>query len=69
MTKDLHSFLQEYERDFPAEVVHIEKEVDARYEITALVSKLKKQKKFPILFFHRVKTARGISTLPLIVFL
>ena len=45
MTKDLHSFLQEYERDFPAEVVHIEKEVDARYEITALVSKLEKQKK------------------------
>ena len=69
MTKDLHSFLQEYERDFPAEVVHIEKEVDARYEITALVSKLEKQKKFPILFFHRVKTSRGIPSLPLIVFL
>ena len=69
MTKDLHSFLKEYERDFPAEVVHIEKEVDARYEITALASKLEKQKKFPILFFHRVKTVRGISSLPLIVFL
>jgi 2,5-furandicarboxylate decarboxylase 1 len=69
MAKDLHSFLEEYERDFPSEVVHIEKEVDARYEVTALVSKLERQKKFPILFFHRVKTTRGISSLPLITFL
>jgi 3-polyprenyl-4-hydroxybenzoate decarboxylase len=38
MTKDLHSFLKKYERDFPGEVVHIEKEVDARDEVTALVA-------------------------------
>jgi 3-polyprenyl-4-hydroxybenzoate decarboxylase len=38
MTNDLHSFLKEFERDFPGEVVYIEKKVHARYEIAALVA-------------------------------
>lgn len=69
MAKDLHSFLEDYERAFPREVVHIEKEVDVRYGITAIATRLEAAKKFPILIFHRVKTHDGLSPLPVITFL
>jgi 2,5-furandicarboxylate decarboxylase 1 len=61
--------LEEYERAFPQEVIHIEQEVDARYGITAIATKLEAAKKFPVLIFHRVKTDLGPSPLPLITFL
>jgi len=43
-TYDLHSFLDQYERDYPDEVVHIEEPLDAAWEITALATKLEKTK-------------------------
>ena len=68
MAKDLRSFLTEYEKEFPDEVVHVEKEIDSRWEATALVEKLEKLKKFPIVIFHRVKTQEGkLSELPLVM--
>lgn len=69
MVKELHTFLQEHEGAFPKEVIHIEREVDARYEVTAIVTQLEKSKKFPILIFHRVLTPRGVSSVPVVNFL
>jgi 2,5-furandicarboxylate decarboxylase 1 len=69
VSKDLHSFLEEYEQAFPDEVIHVEQEISSRHEVTALVTHLEKQRKFPILIFHRVMTSAGISPLPLVCFL
>ncbi len=59
MVKDLRSFLKEYEANYPDDVIHIEKEVNGRHEITALVEQLEKLGKFPLLFFHNVITKEG----------
>ena len=68
MTKHLQGFLTEYEKEYPDEIVHIEKEIDSRWEACALVEKLEKVRKFPILIFHKVKTVEGQwSTFPLIM--
>ena len=68
MAKDLRGFLSQYEKDFPDEVVHVEKAIDSKWEVTALVEKLETQKKFPIVVLHRVKTPEGkISELPLVM--
>ena len=37
MAKDLHVFLEEYEKKHPDDVIHVEKEISTRYEITAMV--------------------------------
>lgn len=68
MAKDLSGFLADYEKAYPDEVVHIEGEVDSRWEATAIVEKLERMKKFPVVVFHRVRTAEGsISKLPLVM--
>jgi len=59
MAKDLQNFIEEYEAKYPEDVVHIEKEVHSNQEITAIVVKLEKQERYPILFFHKVVNAEG----------
>ena len=39
---DLHSFLEQYERAYPEEVIHVEEPLRAEWEITALAMKLEK---------------------------
>jgi hypothetical protein len=46
-THDLHTFVQEYERAYPNEVVHIQKPINGKWEITALTMKLEREKRFP----------------------
>ncbi len=53
-THDLHTFVQEYERAYPNEVVHIQKPINGKWEITALTMKLEREKRFPLLVFHNV---------------
>jgi UbiD family decarboxylase len=62
MTKDLHSFLLEYEAKYPEDIVHINKEVNSNQEITAIVAKLEKQEKYPILVFHNMVNPEGKKT-------
>lgn len=59
MPKDLHTFLSEYEAKYPEDVVHIDKEVSCNQEITAIVAKLEKQERYPLLFFHKVLNPLG----------
>ncbi len=37
---DLHSFIEQYEKQYPDEVMHIEKPIKAEWELTALAMKL-----------------------------
>ena len=66
---DLHSFLEQYERAYPQEVVHVEEPLCAEWEITALAMKLEKAQRFPILVCHNVIVDGERAELPLVTFL
>lgn len=55
MAIDLRSFIEDVKRDSPDDFLTISKEVDPRFEITALVAKLERERRFPILRFENVK--------------
>ena len=55
MPKDLRSFIVELESKYPEEVARVTKSISPRYEITALLTQLEKQKRFPLLFCENVE--------------
>ena len=55
MPKDLRSFIAELESKYPEEVARVTKSISPRYEITALLTQLEKQKRFPLLFCENVE--------------
>jgi len=55
MAKDLRGFLAEYERENPREFCRVKEEVDPRYEVAAILTKLEEARKLPILFYEKVK--------------
>ena len=66
MAQDLRSFLDEVKRQRADELVIVSKEVDAAYEITALVVKLEREKRRrPIIVFeHGKPSAAAYGTKP-----
>ncbi len=60
--KDLRSFLKDLAVSHPDQIVHVETEVDPKFEITAVAEKLERQKEFPVIFFKKVKD----TTMPLV---
>src|SRR5687768_5191221 len=65
----MHAFLEAYERTYPDEVVHIEQPINADWELSALATKLEKEKRFPILIAHRVIADGQELELPLVTFM
>lgn len=55
MPKDLRSFVAELEARFPDEIARVTKPIGPRYEITALLTRLEKAKRFPLLFCENVE--------------
>jgi len=55
MPKDLRSFIAELEAKSPEEIARVNKPLSPRYEISALLTHLEKTKRFPLLFFEKVK--------------
>ncbi|MEE9549655.1 MAG: UbiD family decarboxylase [Candidatus Binatia bacterium] len=55
MAKDLRGFLVEYEKDNPKEFCRVKREVDPKYELAAILTKLEEMRKLPILFYEKVK--------------
>ncbi|MFQ5684001.1 MAG: UbiD family decarboxylase [Candidatus Binatia bacterium] len=55
MAKDLRGFLAEYEKKNPKEFCRIKREVDPKYEVAAILTKLEEIRKLPILFYEKVK--------------
>lgn len=53
--KDLRTFISECEERLPKEFIRVTKEVDPKYEISAIVKKFDLLGKHPLLFFKRVK--------------
>ncbi|HEX9788271.1 MAG TPA: UbiD family decarboxylase, partial [Candidatus Binatia bacterium] len=66
---DLHSFLAQYEREYPQEVIHIEEPLRAEWEITALAMKMENAHRFPLLVFHNVIVDGKRAEMPLVTFL
>ncbi|MDE0214371.1 MAG: UbiD family decarboxylase, partial [Deltaproteobacteria bacterium] len=60
MPKSLRTFLEDCRREIPAEVVHVEREVDpARYDVSAIIKHLGAERKFPMLIFERPRNLHG----------
>src|SRR3972149_3394073 len=53
--KDLRGFIQECEKKLPREFVRVSKEVDPKYEISAVIKKLDLAGKHPLVIFKKVK--------------
>ncbi|MEE8350095.1 MAG: UbiD family decarboxylase [Acidobacteriota bacterium] len=52
---DFRSFLQEVKKKYPSAYIEVNKEISSLYETTAVVTKLERQKRTPILHFTNVK--------------
>ncbi len=63
MSEDFRGFLKEMEDTGEGGFIRIRKEVDTRYEIAAIVTKLERAKKVPLLVFEKVKG----SSMPVVV--
>ncbi len=55
MAKDLRGFLAEYEKKNPREFCRVKREVDPKFEVAAILTKLEEARKLPILFYEKVK--------------
>lgn len=55
MAKDLRGFLREYEKENPKEFCRIKKEVDPKFEVAAILTKLEEIRKLPILYYEKIK--------------
>ncbi len=63
MAKSLRTFLEDFRRQYPGEIVEISKPVNPlTYDITAIVKQLGARKKFPILIFEQPLNAHGRPT-------
>lgn len=63
MPKNLRTFLQEVAERWPDQLKMVNREVDPRFELTALIAHLERDKQFPAVLFNRV---RG-SELPVLI--
>ena len=55
MGQDLRSFVAEYERAFPGEVVRVREPVSTDFDVMALVLEYERRRRFPILLLERVQ--------------
>lgn len=53
-SKDFRGFLQEVKEKYPSQYIEIDKETSPLYETTAIVTKLERQRKTPILHFKHI---------------
>src|SRR5205807_9583984 len=62
VVKDLRSFLSKLEADEPDQVLRVKKQIDPHFEVTDVLAKLEKERKFPVVIFENVKS----SALPVV---
>lgn len=56
--RDLRDFLAFLEREHPDQIFYVDREVDPRFEVTALLAKLERQKRYPVVVFRNVRGSR-----------
>lgn len=62
MPKDLRSFIEKLTNEAPEEIIRVHREVDPRFEITAILQHLEDLGRFPAVLFEHVKDVEGKST-------
>ncbi|MBI2304905.1 MAG: UbiD family decarboxylase [Chloroflexi bacterium] len=55
MSKNLRDFIAYLEEAAPEHLAHVRREVDPRFELTAVLARLEQEKRFPAVIFHQVK--------------
>lgn len=59
MPKDLRSFLALLEKEMPEDLITIDREINPRFEITAIQQHLENENRFPALVFNKVQNLKG----------
>ena len=59
MAKDLRTFIKKLQTEMPEAFNVVKKEVDPKFEITAIQQKLENEGRFPFLIFDNVKNVNG----------
>lgn len=54
MKQDWRSFLKDFEKTHPQDVLHIEQELNPKFESTALIMELDRQRRYPVVHFHKI---------------
>jgi UbiD family decarboxylase len=55
MRQDLRSFVADYERAFPSEVIHVTEPISTDFDVMALVLEYERRRRFPILVLEQVR--------------
>ncbi|MBI4523664.1 MAG: UbiD family decarboxylase [Deltaproteobacteria bacterium] len=58
MPKDMRTFMDQVAKERPGEILMVDEEVDPKFEITGIASKLASQGRFPAIFCRKVKGTR-----------
>lgn len=65
---DLRTFLDDYRKQFPHDILETDRPIDSRFEVTAVAKALEEEGKYPTVLFHNVKDVRGArSPHPLVI--
>jgi len=62
LSRNLRTFLEDWETKYPEEVITVDKEISVKWEVSALQSKLEKMGKHPILIFKKPLNVKGETT-------
>ncbi len=53
--KDLRSFIRFLEKFYPDEILRVREEVDPIFEVTAMLWRLERERRFPVVIFDKIK--------------
>jgi UbiD family decarboxylase len=68
MNPSMHTYIEHLERDMPAHVVRVTREVSPEFEIPAILQLLEAKKKHAVLIFEKVPDLDGgVSKLPVVI--
>jgi len=56
--RSLHEFLDFLEKNYPEEVLRVREEVDPVFGVTAILWRLERERRFPVVVFENVKGSR-----------
>jgi 2,5-furandicarboxylate decarboxylase 1 len=56
--RDLRSFLRYLEENHPDQICYVDREVDPKFEVTALLAQLERQGRYPVVIFRNVRGSK-----------
>ncbi len=56
--RDLRGYLEFLKKNHPDQIFYVDREVDPKFEVTALLAKLERQHRYPVVIFRNVKGSK-----------